>query len=271
VSAGRFVGQSVQRVEDPRLLTGHGRYVDDVTVPGMLHCAFVRSDVARGSIVRVDASAARALDGVVAVLTADDLNAHAGSMQPTILLTMAGAPLRPVAGGDVRFVGEPVALVVAESRYVAEDAAELVDVEIDPERAVVDVERALDDDAPLVHPELDSNVGAEMAFPIAPELQALLDGPDAAHVVRRSCEIKAAIVGRDERDAGLATFGSNLYTCREPEVKNASADSSFNDSARDFRGALRSVAELSHAGDPPHAGWKTESLSPSAQNARRQA
>ncbi|HWS47869.1 MAG TPA: xanthine dehydrogenase family protein molybdopterin-binding subunit [Acidimicrobiia bacterium] len=186
MSAGRFVGQSVQRVEDPRLLTGHGRYVDDVTVPGMLHCAFVRSDVARGSIVRVDASAARALEGVVAVLTADDLNGHAGSMQPTILLTMAGAPLRPIAGGDVRFVGEPVALVVAESRYVAEDAAELVDVEIDPDRAVVDVERALDDDAPLVHPELDSNVGAEMAFPIAPELQALLDGPDAAHVVRRS-------------------------------------------------------------------------------------
>ena len=183
-AAGRFVGQSVKRREDPRLLTGHGRYVDDVMLPGMLHCAFVRSDVARGRIVACDVDAARALDGVVAVLTADDLNAHAGVMQPTMLMAMDGAPLRPLAARDVRFVGEPIVLVVAESRYVAEDAAELVAIEIEPELAVIDPERALEPDAPLVHPERESNVGAEMAFPIAPELQACLDG-DAVHVVTR--------------------------------------------------------------------------------------
>ncbi len=91
-TAGRFVGQSVKRREDPRLLTGHGRYVDDVMLPGMLHCAFVRSDVARGRITRLDVDAARALAGVVAVLTGADLNARvAGSMQPTLLLDDARA------------------------------------------------------------------------------------------------------------------------------------------------------------------------------------
>jgi carbon-monoxide dehydrogenase large subunit len=182
-TAGRFVGQSVKRREDPRLLTGHGRYVDDVAVPGMLHCTFVRSDVARGRIVRVDVEEARALDGVVAVLVAGDLNPHAGDMQPTMLLGVPGAPLRPLADGDVRFVGEPIVLIVAGSRYVAEDAAELVEVDIDVDTAVVDVEQALDADAPLVHPELGTNLGAEMEFPIAPELQALLDGEN---VVRRT-------------------------------------------------------------------------------------
>ena len=85
----------MKRREDPRLLTGHGRYVDDVMLPGMLHCAFVRSDIARGRIVPVDVEAARALDGVVAVLTAADLNPHAGTMQPTILLDDAGRAVAP--------------------------------------------------------------------------------------------------------------------------------------------------------------------------------
>ena len=182
-TAGRFVGQSVKRREDPRLLTGHGQYVDDVMLPGMLHCTFVRSDVARGRIVRVDTEAARAFDGVIAVLTAADLNPHAGSMQPTMLLETPGAPLRPLAEGDVRFVGEPIVLIVAESRYLAEDAAELVEVDIESDPAVVDVEHALDDGVAIVHPELGTNLGAEMAFPISPELEAVLGGDS---VVRRT-------------------------------------------------------------------------------------
>jgi carbon-monoxide dehydrogenase large subunit len=182
-TAGRFVGQSVRRREDPRLLTGHGAYVDDVVLPGMLHCTFVRSDVARGRIVRVDTAAAAALEGVTAVLTAADLNPHAGAMQPTLLLTTPGAPLRPLADGDVRFVGEPIVLIVASSRYVAEDAADLVEVDIDGEPAVIDVEFALDEGIPIVHPELGTNLGAEMVFPISPELEAALAGD---RVVRRT-------------------------------------------------------------------------------------
>lgn len=179
-TAGRFVGQSVLRREDPRLLTGQGQFVDDVQLPGMLHCAFVRSESARGTITRLDVDAARALDGVVAVLTAADLNPHAGSMQPTLLLDAPGAPLRPLAEGDVRFVGDPIAIVVAESRYLAEDGAELVEVDIDPLPPVVDPETAADSEH-IVHPELGSNVGTDMPFPRSAELEAILS--DSAHVV----------------------------------------------------------------------------------------
>ena len=126
------------------------------------------------------------LPGVVAVFTADDLNPHAGSMQPTLLLDVPGAPLRPLADGDVRFVGDPIVLIVAESRYIAEDAADLVELDIEFETPVLDLEGALADGAPLVHSELRSNLAGEMAFPIAPDLQALLDGEgDEVRVVRR--------------------------------------------------------------------------------------
>ncbi|MCU1430762.1 MAG: xanthine dehydrogenase [Actinomycetia bacterium] len=182
-AAGRFVGQSVLRREDARLLTGHGSYVDDIVLPGMLHVAFVRSDIARGRITRVDVEAARALDGVHAVLTSDDLNPRVESvqMQPTMLASMPGAPLRPLANGDVRFVGEPIVLVVADSRYIAEDACDLVEVDIEQLPAVVDFERAADDTHNLVHAELGSNVAQDMAPPVHPDLERVLQ--DAPNVV----------------------------------------------------------------------------------------
>ena len=135
----RYAGARIARVEDPRLLTGHGTYVDDVVRPGMLHACFVRSPFARARIVGIDASAALALDGVHAVFTAADLNpgvheawfALAGKDVPD-------SPRPPLAEDEVRFVGDLVALVVAEDRYIAEDAADLVDVEYDPLTAVVD-------------------------------------------------------------------------------------------------------------------------------------
>jgi carbon-monoxide dehydrogenase large subunit len=180
--AGRFVGQSVKRREDPRLLTGHGAYVDDVVVPGMLHAAFVRSHMARARIVSIDVEAARALPGVVAVLTAADLNPGAGTMQPTMLLNdPANAPLRPLADTDVRFVGDAVALVVAENRYVAEDACDLVDLDLDPLPAVVDFETAAADTEHLVHPEKGTNIAQEMAYPLDAAWDAVVEA--AARVV----------------------------------------------------------------------------------------
>lgn len=163
LGAGRFVGQAVRRREDPRLLTGRGRYVDDVNPHGTLHATFVRSNVANGTIVGIDTEAARALDGVVAVLTAADLNPRAGSMQPSIQLhDPSNVDVRPLADGRVCFVGEPIALVVAESRAVAEDAAELVEVDIDPLPAVIGFDAALQTDGPLVHPDKGTNVAQEM-------------------------------------------------------------------------------------------------------------
>jgi carbon-monoxide dehydrogenase large subunit len=184
-SAGRFVGQSVKRKEDPRLVTGHGRYVDDVTVPGMLHAAFLRSDVARGRITTIDVSEARNVEGVHAVLTAAELNGHvAGPMLPSMFADGSqgvSAPVRPLADGDVRFVGDPIALVVAESRYIAEDACDLIEVEYEPLTPVVDFERAADDTENIVHPELGSNVASTMATPPDPALDEAL--AHAAHVV----------------------------------------------------------------------------------------
>ena len=184
VAAGRYVGQAVKRKEDPRLLTGHGRYIDDVVLPRMLHAAFVRSDLPSARIDSIDVSAALELEGVVAVLTGGDLNPGAGTMQPSMMAENPNAvvpPLTPLADGDVRFVGDPVAIVIAESRALAEDGAELVVVEYEPRDAVASMEAALAEGAPLVHPELGSNVAMDVALPEDPELEAIF--ASAAHVV----------------------------------------------------------------------------------------
>ncbi len=111
-SAGRYVGQAVLRKEDPRLLTGRGRYNDDVTLPNMLHAHFVRGDVARAKF-RIDVSAAREADGVVAVFTGEDLNDKVvATMYPSMFVGAEEfmSPMYPLSVGDVRFVGDPIAL-----------------------------------------------------------------------------------------------------------------------------------------------------------------
>jgi len=182
-TAGRFVGQKVLRKEDPRLLTGHGHYVDDVTFTGMLHATFVRSDVARARITRLDTDAARNAPGVVAVFTAADLNDQvAGSMLPSLFQGAEDfmAPIFPLARDDVRFVGDPIVLVIAENRYLAEDAAELVEIDYEQLPAVVDYESAAANPE-KVHPDRPANVAMMMGGPPEPDLQAVFDG--ASHVV----------------------------------------------------------------------------------------
>ena len=138
--AARFVGQSVRRREDPRLLTGRGRYVDDVTMPRMLHAHFVRSPVARGTLDGLDVAAARELPGVHAVLTAADVNPQARSMWNSMMGPDGGGPPpRVLADGDVRYVGEPIAIVIAQSRALAEDAADLVVFDVEPGTPVVTI------------------------------------------------------------------------------------------------------------------------------------
>jgi len=182
--AARFVGQRVKRREDPRLLSGHGRYVDDVSLPGQLHVAFLRSDVAAGRISSIETDAARALPGVVAVFTGADLNPIAGPMWTTTNgPSVSTFPFLPLAGEDVRFVGDPVAMVVAASRYIAEDACELINLDIESTPAVVTLESACAEGAPVVHPEVGTNVLG--APPVSdPELDRILTA--AAHVVTRT-------------------------------------------------------------------------------------
>jgi len=140
------------RREDPRLLRGHGRYVADFTMPGMLHVSLLRSPHAHAQIIRIDAEAARRMPGVAAVLTADVL----GSANRRLLNrfphpAMRFYPQAPLASVKVHYAGEPIAAVAAESRYLAEDAADSIRVDYEPLGAVVDVETALRRDMPVIH------------------------------------------------------------------------------------------------------------------------
>ena len=159
------VGARVQRVEDPRLLTGKGCYVDDRQPPGTLHLAFRRSDQPHARIAALALEEARALEGVHGVFALDDLQ---GLEKPGLAISkMKGytpTPIWPLAKGTVRYVGEAVVAVVAESRYVAEDAVERVGLELDPLPGVNDPEAALAPGAPLLHPEGGTNVLIERAF-----------------------------------------------------------------------------------------------------------
>lgn len=174
VGSARLIGKRVERKEDARLLTGHGQFTDDVVVPGMLHVAFARSQVARGRIVRIDTEAARDVPGVYAVLTADDLAKRPITMM-SFFFTPSEVPVTPLAGDLVQYVGDPFALVIAESRALAEDAAALIEVEIeelDPVVTLADAKAM----API-HPGTDSNVAAEIGDEEPEdEMAAMLDG-----------------------------------------------------------------------------------------------
>ncbi|GEL25082.1 aldehyde dehydrogenase [Pseudonocardia sulfidoxydans NBRC 16205] len=154
----RYVGRPVQRVEDPRLLSGQGRYIDDVALPGMLHAAFVRSPHAHARIVGIDATEALAVEGVVAVYTGKDLDwlapmVSAGPMREGVLAQSRS----PLAVEVARHVGDPVAVVLARSPYLAEDGRDLVDVEWEPLTPVLDPFAALHPDSPLVDEALGTN------------------------------------------------------------------------------------------------------------------
>jgi carbon-monoxide dehydrogenase large subunit len=154
----RYAGTRVPRVEDTRLLTGHGTYVDDIVRPGMLHACFVRSPFAHARINSIDVTAALALPGVHAVLTAADLNPDVKEAWHAVAgRDVADTPRPPLAEGEVKFVGDPVAIVIAENRYLAEDAIELVDVDYDPLPAIADFTQAVNSEA-VVHEAYPDNV-----------------------------------------------------------------------------------------------------------------
>ncbi|WP_280311228.1 xanthine dehydrogenase family protein molybdopterin-binding subunit [Nocardia abscessus] len=178
------VGTPVPRIEDARLVTGAGTFVDDVTRPGMAHACFVRSPLARAAIGAIDVSGALELDGVLAVYTAADLNS--GVHEISYALDIVGfppVPRPPLAEEEVRFVGDPVALVIAVDRYVAEDAAELVIIDYEPLEPVVDYVTAADSPN-LVHAGFAGNSAGEMGGRPAADLAPLFDS--AAHVVRQT-------------------------------------------------------------------------------------
>lgn len=166
--AHKMIGQRIKRNEDPRLITGHALYVDDLHLPDMLHVAFFRSPYAHARIKSIDVSEAKAMTGVTAVFTADDLGDY---WQPAPLLVppppIEGVVFNqrtqpPLAKDKVRFAGEPIAIVVAEDRYLAEDALDLIKIDFEYIEPVVDMETALNKDKALIHDDLSKNLAAHV-------------------------------------------------------------------------------------------------------------
>jgi CO/xanthine dehydrogenase Mo-binding subunit len=158
-----WVGKSIRRLEDPKFLRGRGGYIGDMTLPGMLHVAVLSSPYAHARITGINTDAALAASGVHAVITGAQA-AELTDPLPDFGPNPAAHTWRCLAVEKVRYVGEGVAVVVADSRYLAEDALALIDVDYEPLPPVVDPERALDEGAPLVHEDLGSNCAYERTF-----------------------------------------------------------------------------------------------------------
>jgi carbon-monoxide dehydrogenase large subunit len=213
----RSIGARIPRNEDPRLLRGLGRFVDDIEPRGVLHAAGLRSPHAHARVVSIDASRARALPGVHLVLTAAEL----GELnQPSpLLIPHPGLAhprtQRPLATDAVRHVGELVAFVVADDRYVAEDAAGLIDVGYEPLPAVADLEGAATPGAPLVHPDVPGNRAARVVQQVGDPDAAFAR---AAHIlaerlyIERSCgsplEARGVVAQHDPRTGQLTVWSS---------------------------------------------------------------
>ena len=154
----KLVGTKVKRREDPRLVQGLSHYVDDLRMADVMHVALLRSPHAHARINGIDTGAASALAGVVSVTTGEDIGDSVGSVPCAAANPTLRTPPHPVlAQGEVRYVGEPVAAVVAEDSYTARDALDLIEVDYEPLPAVSDLEKALEPGSPLVHSQWDSN------------------------------------------------------------------------------------------------------------------
>ena len=213
----RAIGARIPRNEDPRLLQGLGCFVDDVDPPGMLHAAALRSGHAHARIVRIDATAARRAPGVRLVLTAADLgerNQPSPLLIPHPTLTHARTQ-RPLATDEVRYVGELVAFVVATDRYLAEDAAALIEVEYEPLPVVTDLATALASGATRVHADVPENRAARFRQAVGDAAGALARAPRVRRerlAIERSCgspiETRGVVAEWDARRRVLRVWDS---------------------------------------------------------------
>jgi carbon-monoxide dehydrogenase large subunit len=167
MAISQMVGASIRRREDPKLVTGSGRYVDDIAQTAVLHMHVVRSTEAHARIVSIDTTRAKEADGVAAVFTGKELKSDFGAPLP---VTVCFVPDKkypehyPIAVDKVHYVGEPVAIVVASSRAAAEDAGERIDIRYESLPPVTDIEKAIAKDAPIIHEELGSNLSYDTKF-----------------------------------------------------------------------------------------------------------
>jgi carbon-monoxide dehydrogenase large subunit len=219
---GKYFGQPIKRLEDKYLLTGNAKFIDDIEIPGMLHAAFLRSDFAHARIKSIDVTAARQHPGVVAVYTAEDFGDYwkVGPLQvpPPFAIKDAkfnARPLPPIAKGKIRFSGEPLAVVIAESRYVAEDALEDIVVDVEMLPAVCDLEKAWEDASVLVHEDLPSNMAAHVKQEAGNYEEAKKKADVVVskrlkieHVAAAAMENRGFVVNWDERNQELTVWAT---------------------------------------------------------------
>ncbi len=209
------VGQSVPRKEDPMLLRGLGRYTDDVSLPGQAHAVMVRSQNAHGVIRGIDLAAARGMPGVLGIYTAADLAAYGPLKCGVPFNNRDGTPMkkppRPALATDkVRYVGDPVAVVVAETLLQAKDAAEAVVVDIEPLAAVTDAEAAAREGAPLLYDDVPRNVALDYHYGDSAAVDAAF--AKAAHVTRLKLVNSRLVVNAMEPRAALASYDGTRFT-----------------------------------------------------------
>jgi carbon-monoxide dehydrogenase large subunit len=209
------VGQSVPRSEDPMLLRGEGRYTDDVSLPGQAYAVMVRSRNGHGVIRAIDAQAAREMPGVLGIFTAADLEGYGPLKCIVSFKNRDGSPMKKpwrgaLAKDKVRYVGDPVACVVADTVHAAKDAAEAVTVEIDPLTAVVSAQAAARDGAPLLYDDVPGNVPLDFHFGDAAAVEAAF--ATAAHVTKLKLVNSRVVVNAVEPRAALAAYDGSRFT-----------------------------------------------------------
>ena len=214
------IGARVARKEDKRFVTGLGRYVDDMVVPGMKHAAFVRSPHAHADVKKIDVKAAMAMPGVIGVLTGKELKADGigNLICGWMIHSKDGTPMKmgawsPLAVDRVRYVGDAVAVVVAETRAQARDAAEAVEVTYKERKAVTDAVAALKSGAPQLHPEADNNLIYDWEIGEAKATDAAI--AKAAHVTKMHIVNNRLVPNAMEPRAALGHYdkAEDHYTC----------------------------------------------------------
>jgi carbon-monoxide dehydrogenase large subunit len=214
------VGARVARKEDRRFITGAGRYVDDMVVPGMKHAAFVRSPHAHAQIKKIDVKKAQAMPGVIGVLTGKELKADGigNLICGWMIHSKDGSPMKmgawsPLAFDRVRYVGDAVVVVIAETKGQARDAAEAVDITYEELKAVVDAPKALERSAPQIHPEADGNLIFDWELGDSTATNAAIKA--AAHITRMKIVNNRLVPNAMEPRAALGYYdkAEDHYTC----------------------------------------------------------
>src|SRR6202167_6251351 len=213
------VGQSVPRVEDPQLLRGKGRYTDDVSLSGQAYMVMVRSSVAHGTIRGIDMEAARKMPGVLGVYSSAELKGY-GTLKCIVgLPNRDGTPLRKprreaLAVGKVRYVGDPVACVVAATVAQAKDAAEAVKLDIDPLPVITSAEAGARDGAPLIYDDVPGNVALDFHHGDTAAVDAAF--AKAAHVTRLKLANSRLVVNCMEPRAAVGAYEDDRFTLYVP-------------------------------------------------------